>query len=490
MGKFFPLVLQGGSPIWLQPLGCFMKYDIAIIGSGPGGYVAAIRCSQLGMKTAIIERYPALGGTCLNAGCIPSKALLDSSEHYYNALTNFKTHGITVEGLKVSLSRMMKRKDELVSKTCEGIKSLMSKNKVDTFHGQGSFLNPHTIEITVSDGSNKRIEAGKTIIATGSKPSSIPNVVIDKKKIITSTEALSLKKIPLQMIIIGGGAIGLELGSVFARMGTNIKIIEFMDSIICSMDRTLGKELEKSLKKIGMEFYLGHKVKSAVVNSHNKVTVTTQNKREEEIKFTGDYCLVAVGRKPCIEKLELKNARVAVNEKEYIIVNDNLETSNPNIYAIGDVIGGAMLAHKASEEGIFVAEKIAGQKPDINYMAIPGVVYTSPEVAGVGYTEERLKSTDIDYKTGMFPLKALGRARASNETDGFVKVLVDKNSDEILGVHIIGARATDLIAEAVTALEFRASAEDIARISHAHPTYAEAFKEACLAATGNRAIHI
>lgn len=467
-----------------------MKYDVVIIGSGPGGYVAAIRSSQLGMKTAIIERYSTLGGACLNVGCIPSKALLDSSEHYYNACNNFKLHGIEFEKIKVSLFKMMKRKNELVSGICSGVKFLMSKNKIDTFYGQGSFLDANFIEITGSDGSKKKIEAGKTIIATGARPAAIPNVLVDKKNIITSTEALTLKKIPGRMMIIGGGAIGLELGSVYARMGTKIKIIEFMDSIVCNMDKALSKELEKILEKMGMEFYLNHKVNNAVVNDKNEVIVSTTNKQGEDIEFTGDTCLVAVGRKPYLENLKLENTKVSVDDKGYIIVNENLETANPNIYAIGDVIGGAMLAHKASEEGVLVAEIISGQKPSINYMAIPFVVYTSPEVAGVGFTEERLKAENRNYKAGSFPLKALGRAKAAHETDGFVKVLTDKKTDEILGVHIIGARAADLIAEAVTAIEFRASAEDIARMFHAHPSYSEAIKEACLAATENRPIHI
>lgn len=466
-----------------------MKYDLVIIGSGPGGYVAAIRASQLGIKTAIIERYPKLGGTCLNVGCIPSKALLDSSDHYYHALHSFKSHGIEVNSMKVNFSEMIKRKNDLVADINNGVKYLMSKNKIDIFYGHGSFVDQNTIEIIKKDGTKSRIETSKAIIATGSKPATIPGVSIDKKKIITSTEALSLKKIPGEILIIGGGAIGLELGSVYARLGSKVKVLEFMDSIICNMDKTLGKELQKLLKKQGIEFYLSHKVKKAVVKG-KKVTLIAENNKGEQVKFSGDYCLVAVGRRPYTHQLGLENAGIATDEKGQIKVNSNLESSNPNIFAIGDVIGGAMLAHKAEEEGTFVAERIAGQKPHIEYLTIPNVVYTSPEVAGVGHTEQDLLNSTGNYKVGSFPFKALGRARAANETDGFIKVIADKKTDEILGVHMIGARAADLIAEAVVAMEYRASAEDIARISHAHPSFAEAMREACLAATENRAIHI
>lgn len=466
------------------------SYDVAIIGSGPGGYVAAIRCAQLGMKTALIEKYSSLGGTCLNVGCIPSKALLDSSEHFHNAKNTFVHHGINLSDLKVDLGVMINRKNSVVKQTVDGINFLMKKNKIDVFTGTGTFENATTIAITKDDKSSESISAKKVIIATGSKPALLKGVEIDKKRIITSTEALNLEKVPNHLIIIGGGVIGLELGSVYARLGAKVTVIEYTNALIGTMDKALGKELEKSLKKLGFEFYFGHAVSAASVNGE-KVTVKAKNlKDEKEVEFTGDYCLVSVGRSPFTTGLGLDKAGVTIDEKGKVIVNDNLETNVAGIYAIGDVVRGAMLAHKAEEEGTFVAEVIAGQKPHINYLLIPNVVYTWPEVAAVGYTEEELKEKGIAYKTGSFPFKASGRARASMDVDGFVKVLADKTTDEILGVQMIGPRAADMIAEAVVAMEFRASAEDIARISHAHPTYTESFREACLAATGNRAIHI
>ncbi len=466
-----------------------MQYDVTVIGSGPGGYVAAIRCAQLGMKTALIEKYPVLGGTCLNVGCIPSKALLDSSEHYHNAAHTFKTHGIELKDLSVNLAQMIKRKREVVKQTSDGITFLMKKNKIDVLTGLGSFVDKNTIKVTAADGSTKEIKTNKTIIATGSKPVSLPTVPIDKKRIITSTEALEMTVIPKHMIVIGGGVIGLELGSVYARLGAKVTVLEFMDGLIPTMDKSLGKELQKSLAKIGFEFFFSHKVTGAVVKG-NEVIITAEDKSGKVTEFKGDYCLVSTGRRPYTEGLGLENAGIKLDERGRVAVNDHLETSTPGIYAIGDVIKGAMLAHKAEEEGTLVAEQLAGQKPHINYLLIPGVVYTWPEVAAVGYTEEQLKEQGRAYKVGSFPFKASGRARASMDTDGFVKVLADKTTDEILGVHMIGPRTADMIAEAVVAMEFRASAEDIARMSHAHPTYTESFKEACLAATENRAIHI
>ena len=465
-----------------------MKYDVVVIGSGPGGYVAAIRCAQLGLKTAIIEKYSTFGGTCLNVGCIPSKALLDSSEHYYNASHTFKTHGIDLKDLKVNLEQMIARKSEVVKQNTEGISYLMKKNKIDTFEGVGSFINKNTIK--VSGKSEQTLEATNVIIATGSKPSTLPFINIDKKRIITSTEALNLKEIPKHMVLIGGGVIGLELGSVYARLGAKVTVVEFMDSIIPTMDRTMGKELQKSLKKIGFEFLLSHKVKE-VTGTTKEVTVKADNAKGEEVVIKGDYCLVAVGRTAYTEGLGLEKIGITVEERgKKISVNDHLETSVPGVYAIGDVVKGAMLAHKAEEEGVYVAERIANQKPHINYNLIPGVVYTWPEVAAVGKTEEELKAAGVKYKIGSFPFLASGRARASMDTEGLVKVLADANTDEILGVHMIGPRVADMIAEAVVAMEFRASAEDIGRMSHAHPTYTEVFKEACLAATANRALHI
>jgi dihydrolipoamide dehydrogenase len=467
-----------------------MNYDVVVLGSGPGGYVAAIRCAQLGLKTALVEKYNSLGGTCLNVGCIPSKALLDSSEHFHNAAHNFEEHGIRLENLQVDLGQMIGRKDKVVKQTVDGIVYLMKKNKVDTYHGIGSFLGKNTIQIKGEDGNTQQIQTQKTIIATGSKPSTLPGIQINKERIITSTEALTLKEVPKHMIIIGGGVIGLELGSVYARLGAKITVVEYTDAIIPTMDRALGKELQRVLKRdLGFAFHFNHKVTGATAEG-DTVTVTAQTQKGEEVSFAGDYCLVSVGRKPYTEGLGLEKAGVQLGERGMIAVNDHLETNVPGIYAIGDVVRGAMLAHKAEEEGVLAAEIIAGQKPHLNYLLIPGVVYTWPEVAGVGYTEEQLKEQGKAYKSGSFPFKASGRARASMDTDGFVKVLADKETDEILGVHMIGPRIADLIAEAVVAMEFRASAEDVARMSHAHPTFTEALKEACLAATENRAIHI
>jgi len=464
-------------------------YDITIIGSGPGGYVAAIRCAQLGMKTAIIEKYNTLGGTCLNVGCIPSKALLDSSEHYHNAVHNFEEHGIDVTTVKANITQMIKRKNEVISQTCAGVKFLMDKNKVDVITGVGSFVDKNTISVKDTAGAITTISTKNVIIATGSKPNFFPGMEPDKKRIITSTEALSMTEIPKRMLIIGGGVIGLELGSVYGRLGTQIEVIEFASSILPSMDATLGKELTRVLKKEGFKFNLEHRVQK-VENQGKSVLLTALNKKGEEVTFEADYCLVAVGRKPYTEGLNLEAAGLSVNNRGQIDVNDHMQTSVPTIYAIGDVVRGAMLAHKAEEEGVFVAEQIAGQKPHINYNLIPGVVYTWPEVAAVGKTEEELKAAGIEYKVGSFPIKALGRARASMDTAGLVKILADKTTDEILGVHMIAPRAADLIMEAVIAMEYRASAEDIARICHPHPTYSEAIKEAALDATEGRALHV
>nr|WP_293836548.1 dihydrolipoyl dehydrogenase [uncultured Arsenicibacter sp.] len=465
------------------------QYDVIVIGSGPGGYVAAIRSAQLGLKTAIIEKYKTLGGTCLNVGCIPSKALLDSSEHYHNAAHTFAEHGIKLNDLQVDLAQMIKRKRGVVDANVQGIQFLMKKNKIDVHQGLGSFVDAHTIKVTPSEGEAKTITGKNIIIATGSKPSSFPSMPIDKKRVITSTEALELQEIPKHLIVIGAGVIGAELGSVYARIGSKVSFVEFADSMIPTMDKTMGKELQKAVKKLGCDFYFSHKVTS-VENTGEGVVVKADNPKGEQITLEGDYCLVSVGRRPYTDGLNLEAAGLATDQRGKVEVNDHLQTKVPHIYAIGDVIRGAMLAHKAEEEGVYVAETIAGQKPHVNYHLIPGVVYTWPEVASVGYTEEELKGQGKTYKVGSFPYKALGRARASMDLDGLVKVLADKETDEILGVHIIGARAADMIAEAVIAMEFRASAEDVARSSHAHPTYTEAVKEACLAATENRAIHM
>lgn len=464
------------------------EYDVAVIGSGPGGYVAAIRCAQLGMKTAIIEKYNTLGGTCLNVGCIPSKALLDSSEHFENAKSNFKEHGIEIDAPKVNIEQMISRKQKVVDQTCDGVAFLMKKNKIDVFHGVGAFEDEHTINIAKKDGDEK-IKAKNIIIATGSKPTELPFAKFDKERIISSTEALELKEVPKHLIVIGGGIIGLELGSVYARLGADVTVVEYLDRIIPTMDGTLSKELMKSLKKLGIKFNVSHKV-SEVKRNKDKVTVKAENKKGEEVTFEGDYCLVSVGRSPYTKDLGLDKAGLQTDDRGRIEVNEKLQTKKSHIYALGDVVRGAMLAHKASEEGTMVAEIIAGEKPHINYNLIPGVVYTWPEVASVGKTEEQLKEEKVEYKSGQFPFKALGRARASMDLEGLVKILADKNTDEILGMHMIGPRAADLIAEAVVAMEFRASAEDISRMSHAHPTFAEAIKEAALDTTASRPLHI
>lgn len=458
-----------------------MKYDIIIIGSGPGGYIAAIRASQLGKKVAIIEKYSTLGGTCTNVGCIPSKALLDSSHHYYDAVNHFDTHGISIETPKVDFSKMVERKAGIVNTTTGGIKYLMDKNNVAVFEGLGSFVDATHVKISKNDGTEETIEATNIIIATGSKPSTLPFIKIDKERIITSTEALNLKEIPKHLLVIGGGVIGLELGSVYKRLGADVTVIEYAPKITPTMDADVSKELQKVLKKQGMKFAISHGVTSVERNG-DEVVVKATDKKGSEIEFTGDYCLVAVGRKPYTEGLGLENAGVKLNTRNQVEVNDYLQTSVANIYAIGDVIEGAMLAHKAEEEGVVVAEYLAGQKPHIDYNLIPGVVYTWPEVAAVGKTEEELKTAGVDYKAGKFSMRALGRSRASGDIDGFVKVLADKTTDEILGVHIVGARAADLIMEAAVAMEYRASAEDLARICHGHPTYSEAIKEAAKAA--------
>ncbi len=466
-----------------------MQYNVIVIGSGPGGYVAAIRCAQLGFKTAIIEKYNTLGGTCLNVGCIPSKALLDSSEHFIQAKEHFKEHGIEIPAPKVNLKQMIARKAGVVKSNVDGIAYLMKKNKIDVHTGVGSFVDKNTISVTAADGKATTLKADYVIIATGSKPTPLPFAAFDKKRIISSTEALELKEVPKHLIVIGGGVIGMELGSVYARLGAKVSVVEFLDSLIPTMDGTMGKELLKAVKKLGMDVYLGHKVTS-VENKGKEVAVIAEPKNGgAAVALSGDYCLVSIGRRPYTEGLGLDKIGIET-VKGQIPVDDHLKTKVDNVYAIGDVVRGAMLAHKAEEEGVMVAEQLAGQKPHINYLLIPGVVYTWPEVASAGYTEEQLKEQGRAYKTGSFPYKALGRARASMDTDGLVKVLADKQTDEILGIHIIGARAADMIAAGVTAMEFRASAEDVSRMSHAHPTYMEAVKEACLAATENRPIHI
>lgn len=465
------------------------KYDVTIIGSGPGGYVCAIRCAQLGFKTALIEKYSTLGGTCLNVGCIPSKAWLEASEHYYKLTHQFKEFGINSNESSVDIMQMNSRVKNVVKEVIDGVFYLMKKNKTTVYNGHGTIKDRTTIEIKGS-GENVQIGTDKIVIATGSKPSSLPGLTIDKERVISSTEALNLTKIPKHLMVIGGGVIGVELGSVFSRLGSKVSIIEYLDSLIASMDLSLGKQLHKSLKKQGMEFYLKHKV-IKVDPAGDEVLLRAQSLADEqEISLKGDYCLVAVGRKPYTENLGMENLGIKVDEKGRVEVDENLQTNVEGVYAIGDVIRGAMLAHKASEEGVYVAEHLVGQKPRIHYSLIPNIVYTQPEVAGVGLTEEELKQQGKAFKSGSFPFKANARAKISMDTDGFIKVLADEKTDEILGVHMIGPRIADSYTEAVVAMEYRASAEDVARMSHGHPTFSETFKEACLAATENRAIHI
>lgn len=466
------------------------QYDVVIIGSGPGGYVAAIRAAQLGFTTAIIEKYSTLGGTCLNVGCIPSKALLDSSEHFYNAKHTFAEHGINMTGLKSDLKQMVKRKADVVDQTCSGVEFLMKKNKITVLTGVGSFVDAKTVKVTDSDGKETTIGAKNVIIATGSKPITPASMNYDKNRVITSTEALKIEKLPKRMVVVGGGVIGLELGSVYARLGTEVEVVEFQDRIIAGMDKDCSKELMRSLKKIGVKFHLNHMV-TDVQATKTAATVTIQKRDSEETsEIKADYCLIAIGRRPYTSGLGLENIGVELDERGRIKTNNNLETNIPGVFAIGDVVAGAMLAHKAEDEGVYVAEYLAGQKPHIDYNLIPGVVYTWPEVSSVGKTEDELKESGVAYKVGKFPFKALGRARASMDTEGMIKVLADKETDELLGVHMVGARVADIIMEAVALMEFRASAEDMARICHPHPTYTEAVKEAAMAATGNRAMHI
>ena len=464
------------------------NYDLVVIGSGPGGYVCAIRASQLGIKTAIIEKYSSLGGTCLNVGCIPSKALLDSSHHYHDVIHNISSHGINVQGsISLDFQKMIDRKNNVVSQTVKGIDFLMNKNNIDVYNGFASFVDDNTINI--NKDVNENIKFDKCVIATGSKPATLPFINIDKDRIITSTEALSLSEIPKSLTIIGAGVIGLELGQVYNRLGSEVNVIEYSEKITPFMDNDVSKELLKIFKKEKINFYLSSKVFDVKSNDSN-VIVKAENKSGEILEFISDYCLVSVGRKPYTENLGLDSVGIDTDKLGRIIIDRQFKTSNKDIFAIGDVVSGPMLAHKAEEEGIAVAEILKNQKPHIDYNLIPNVIYTWPEVSSVGKTEQQLVEEKINYKKGSFPMRALGRSRASNDLSGFVKILADKKTDEILGVHIIGARAADLITEAVTAMEFKASCEDIAMMSHPHPTYSEALKEAALAALENRPLHI
>ncbi|UTX48732.1 dihydrolipoyl dehydrogenase [Chryseobacterium sp. MA9] len=463
-------------------------YDIAVIGSGPGGYVAAIRSAQLGYKTVIIEKYDTLGGTCTNVGCIPTKALLDSTHHYAEAQHKFNEHGIRLGKIELDFSQMYRRKADVVSKNTGGLDFLMNKNKITRLKGTAGFINNSTVKI-INGPETKELTAQHYIIATGSKPSSIPGVDIDKKRIITSTEALSLTEKPESMVIIGGGVIGVEMASIFNRIGTKVTILEYADHLIAAMDHELGKNLHKILKKEGIDIRLNQAVYKTE-NTGSSAKVFFKDKNGAEGDLDAEYILVAVGRSPYVKGLGLENTDVQLDERGFIKVDENNRTSASNIYAIGDVIGGVMLAHKAEEEGVFVAETINGQKRHIHYSRIPSVVYTWPEVASVGYTEEYLKKNNIAYNVGKFPFSASARARASMDMEGFAKVLVDPKYGEVLGVHIIGARAADLIAQGVIAQEYEVTAEDMFRISYAHPTYSETLKEAYLIASGQGAINI
>lgn len=463
-------------------------YDVVVIGGGPGGYVAAIRCAQLGLKTACVEMRGSLGGTCLNVGCIPSKALLNSSEKFAEASHGLKQHGVDVSGVKLNLKQMMTNKEGIVSDLTKGIEFLFKKNKVDYIIGRGEIKTANTVTVALNSGGTTTLNTKNIIIATGSDVVTLPNIEIDEKSIVSSTGALSLAKVPKSMIVIGGGYIGLEMGSVWARLGTEVTVVEFLDRIVPSMDEEVGKEFHKVLQKQGFAFKLSTKVLRAD-KTKTGVTLTVEpaaGGAQEEL--SADVVLVAIGRKAYTEKLGLENVGIKTDDRGRVQVDDHLRAAS-NIYAIGDVIQGPMLAHKAEDEGVFVAEVIAGQKPHINYDAIPGVVYTHPEVGSVGKTEQELKKAGVDYRVGKFPFIANSRARANNDTTGFVKILADKKTDRVLGVHIIGPQAGTLIAELVLAMEFGASAEDIARTCHAHPTLNEAVKEAALATDG-RPIHI
>lgn len=457
------------------------KFDIAFIGGGPAGYVGAIRAAQLGMKVAIIDKRKALGGTCLNVGCIPSKALLSSAEHYHFSQKEAAKHGIEIEKMKLNFEALMKRKDQVVDQTTKGIDFLMNKNKITRFSGEASFISANKVKVQADK--SEEIEADKIIIATGSEATSLPGIDIDEKDIVSSTGALAMKKVPETLTVIGGGVIGLELGSVYAKLGSKVTVVEFLDRIIPGMDGELASQLQRACKKTGIRFELKTAVQSVKkVKGQLLVEAKKDQGKGDSVSFECEKVLMSVGRRAYTENLNLGSVGLACDERGRVPVNEAFQTEVPSIYAVGDVIAGPMLAHKASEDAVACVESIAGQAGHVDYRLIPGVVYTHPEVAGVGFTEEELKEKKTNYKVGKFPFKALGRARAADETEGFIKVLTDSQSDEILGVHMIGPRVSDMIAQAVTALAYRASAEDIGRLAHAHPTFSEAMKEASLAA--------
>jgi len=463
------------------------NFDVIIIGGGPGGYVCAIRAAQLGLKTACIESRGALGGTCLNVGCIPSKSLLNLSENFHKAKKDFNQQGIEISDIKLNIDKMMSNKNKSIQILTKGVEFLFKKNKVTYLKGKGVLFSKNDV-VVYNNNKKENYKAKNIVIATGSDVASLPGITIDEKNIISSTGALSLNKVPKKLLVIGGGYIGLEMGSVWSRLGAEVTVIEYLDCITPGMDREISQEFQKILHKQGIKFKLNSKV-SSVKNKNNSVLVTfTDNKTSKNETMEADKVLVSVGRKPYTEGLNLSKIGIKKDDKGRIKVNEKLQTSVNNIYAIGDVIKGPMLAHKAEDEGIAVAEILAGQAGHVNYDVIPGVVYTSPEVATVGKTEEQLKSENKTYKVGKFPFLANSRAKVNNETEGFVKILADSNTDKVLGVHIIGPHCGDMIAEMALAMEFGASAEDIARTCHAHPTHTEAIKEAALA-VDKRPIH-
>ncbi len=462
------------------------KFDVTVIGGGPGGYVTAIRLSQLGLKTACIESRGTLGGTCLNIGCIPSKNLLNLSENFHKA-KNFEKIGIEVGNVKLNLEKIMKNKDKAVTILTKGVEFLFKKNNVSYFKGVGSFKSQNQLSVLDKDNKETIIDTNKVIISTGSEPISLPGIEFDEKIILSSTGALSLEKVPKKMIIVGGGYIGLEMGSVWSRLGSNVQVIEFLDNIIPEMDKEISNEFMKILQKQGISFSLNTKVEK-VTKVKNGVVIETSDKNNKKNNIEADVVLISVGRKPYTDKLNLKKVGVNLDKKGRVKVNKNFQTNISNIYAIGDVIEGPMLAHKAEEEGIAVAELIAGQSGHVNYDVIPGVIYTYPEVASIGKTEEQLKNNKQSYKIGKFPFMANSRAKAIDQSEGFVKILADEKTDRVLGVHIIGPHAGEIIAEMSVAMEFGASSEDIARTCHAHPTFSEAIKEAALS-VDKRQIH-
>ncbi len=462
------------------------KFEVIVIGGGPGGYVCAIRLSQLGIKTACVDSRGALGGTCLNIGCIPSKNLLNLSENFEKT-KNFSNLGIETGEIKLNLNKIMQNKNKAVENLTKGVEFLFKKNKVTYYKGTASFKSENQILVTDQKNKETIIKAEKIIISTGSEPNSLPGVEFDEKTILSSTGALSLEKIPKKMVVIGGGYIGLEMGSIWSRFGTEVQVIEFLDHITPGMDKEISNEFLKILKKQGMNFHLQTKVES-IKKNNGKINILTKNKEGKKNNFECDVVLISVGRKPNIKNLNLEKINVTLDDKKRIKTNKNFETNIKNIYAIGDVISGPMLAHKAEEEGIALAELIAGQSGHVNYDTIPGVIYTSPEVASVGKTEEQLKELNKKYKVGKFLFLANSRAKAINESEGFVKLLADEKTDKILGAHLIGPHAGEMIAEIGLAMEFGASAEDVARTCHAHPTFSEAIKEAALS-VDKRAIH-